>query len=102
MRSGRFAQVWPQGTGLFRPCVPCILPHNRRIGIFAGTRGVFMRIRTLLLLGICHAGPASASTIDVILAAKRAATGGDAWNGKAAMKLIWHYEGQGLKGTTDT
>jgi len=41
-----------------------------------------------------------AATPDEILSANRAATGGDAWNGKAALRLDYDYAGQGLTGKT--
>ena len=36
---------------------------------------------------------------DEILAANRIASGGDAWNGKAAVQFDFDYAGQGLPGT---
>src|SRR5215831_1063774 len=61
-----------------------------------------MRYLTYFLLGVTIATPASAASVDDILAAHRAACGGNAWQGKAALNLKYDYVGQGLTGTTAT
>jgi PDZ domain-containing protein/aspartyl protease len=61
-----------------------------------------MKYRAILLAFSTLATPASAQSIDDILAANRLATGGDAWNGKAAMSETYTYAGQGLTGKTAT
>ncbi|HEY0299885.1 MAG TPA: aspartyl protease family protein, partial [Rhizomicrobium sp.] len=58
-----------------------------------------------LAVAALSCAPAFAAPADDILAANRAATGGDAWNAKAAIVLDYDYAGQGLtgkaSGTTD-
>jgi membrane-associated protease RseP (regulator of RpoE activity) len=49
----------------------------------------------LVSFGTAHAGTDPAA----VLQAYRAATGGDAWNGKAVMKTVANLSGQGLTGT---
>lgn len=44
------------------------------------------------------AAPAYASTAADILAANKAATGGKAWDGKATLKALYDYAGQGMTG----
>lgn len=48
----------------------------------------------LVALGVAHAATDPAA----VLNAYRAASGGDAWNGKAVMKSAWKLTGQGLTG----
>ncbi|MDE3116385.1 MAG: aspartyl protease family protein [Pseudomonadota bacterium] len=55
----------------------------------------------LMALTLCSAAAATAATPAQILAANKAATGGAAWNGKAALKLDFAYTGQGLKGKVE-
>lgn len=57
-------------------------------------------LQTAILVGSVVMAPAFASpTPDDILAAHRAASGGDAWNGKVTLTLEYSYAGQGLTGT---
>jgi hypothetical protein len=57
-------------------------------------------LQTVLLMSSLVMAPAFASpTPGDILAANRAATGGDAWNGKVTLTLEYSYSGQGLTGT---
>ena len=49
----------------------------------------------LVAFGVAHAATDPAA----VLNAYRAASGGDAWNGKAVMKTEWKLTGQGLTGT---
>lgn len=59
-------------------------------------RGLIAAAGTALVaFGVAHATTDPAS----ILNAHRAASGGDAWNGKAVMKSAWKLTGQGLTGT---
>lgn len=55
----------------------------------------------LVALTLCAASAAVAATPAQILAANRAAAGGTAWNGKAALKTDFAYTGQGLKGKVE-
>lgn len=57
-------------------------------------------MRYALLFLAFMAVPASAASVDDVLAANRAAMGGDAWTGKAALKETFAYQGQGLTGVT--
>src|SRR5579871_3527294 len=57
------------------------------------------RLIAFLVLA-CAALPASAADVDGILAANRAAMGGDAWAGKTVLKEVFAYTGQGLTGET--
>jgi hypothetical protein len=61
-----------------------------------------MKYRTILLMFSALAAPASAQSVNDVLAANRAASGGDAWSGKTAMTETYSYVGQGLTGTTVT
>jgi hypothetical protein len=57
-------------------------------------------LHTALLMSSVLMAPAFASPPPGdILAANRAATGGDAWNGKVTLTLEYSYSGQGLTGT---
>ncbi|HEY1709839.1 MAG TPA: aspartyl protease family protein [Rhizomicrobium sp.] len=53
---------------------------------------------TALAITPALAGPSA----DDVLRANRAATGGDAWNGKATLKVEYAYSGQGLTGTSSS
>jgi hypothetical protein len=44
----------------------------------------------------------AAPSADEVLRANRAATGGDAWNGKVTLKVAYTYSGQGLTGTSSS
>jgi len=56
-----------------------------------------------LILALAAASPAvAASTPQQILDANRAATGGSAWDDKAALKLDYAYAGQGMTGTVES
>jgi hypothetical protein len=44
----------------------------------------------------------AAPTTAEILSANKAATGGAAWNGKATLKAVYAYDGQGLKGKVES
>jgi hypothetical protein len=61
-----------------------------------------MKRLAYLLLSTAVAAPASAATVDDILAANRTASGGSAWYGRAALNLKYDYVGQGLSGKTAT
>jgi hypothetical protein len=61
-----------------------------------------MRHLAYFLLSAAIATPATAAKVDDILAANRTASGGSAWNGKAALNLKYGYVGQGLTGKTAT
>jgi predicted aspartyl protease len=50
-------------------------------------------------LCLLAAPAAAASDLTQILSANRAASGGDAWNGKTTLKADYAYSGQGLTGT---
>jgi len=51
-----------------------------------------------VILAVLSSTSGSAATPAEILAANRIASGGDAWNGKAALRLDYDYAGQGLTG----
>ncbi|MBV9330207.1 MAG: hypothetical protein JOZ55_01500, partial [Alphaproteobacteria bacterium] len=55
-----------------------------------------------LLISLLFAMPAAAADPAAILAANRAAMGGEAWTGKAALELDYAYSGQGMTGTTSS
>jgi hypothetical protein len=62
-------------------------------------------IASILSVGISIAGIAparAASDVNTILAANRAAMGGDAWSGKITLDSHFAYVGQGLTGTTSS
>jgi hypothetical protein len=58
-----------------------------------------MRILLAAALAVLNAGAAfAAPSVDAILAANRAATGGDAWSGKGSLSISYDYAGDGLTG----
>ena len=54
------------------------------------------------LLATAVVSPALAAPPDTILAANKAAMGGEAWAGKETLKLDFRFSGQGMMGTTST
>jgi hypothetical protein len=59
-----------------------------------------MRLSAFLLASALVAGAAHAQDPAAILAANKAATGGAAWDGKAAVEVAYAYSGQGMTGVT--
>src|ERR1700749_2195961 len=69
------------------------------------TTGDSMRttLASIAIAASVAAAPAyAAPTAARLLAANKGASGGSAWDGKAALKEVYDYSGQGMTGKTDT